>query len=106
MGMVVGGGGRGEIPRPLLSSLIHRTLDGRALAALLKVAAVYYLHDPKPPTTAQESGRRGEWMQAGIHLEGKPPLLPPPARVWVLPVPASSHPRLFTGAEVPLGGGD
>jgi hypothetical protein len=56
------------------------------LGALLRVAAAYYLHDPKPPTTAQPSGRRGVWIQAVIHLEGKPPSLPPPARALVPPV--------------------
>ena len=30
-------------------------------------------------------------MQADIHLKGKPPSLPPPARVWVPPVPVSSQ---------------
>jgi hypothetical protein len=65
------------------------------LAALVRVVAVYYLHEHKPPTTAQVSGRREEWLQAVIHLEGKSPSLPPPARVWVPPVPANSQPAVI-----------
>ena len=60
-----------------------------------EVAAVYYLHDPKLLTKVQPSGGGREWMQADIHLEGKPPSSPPPARVWVQPVPASSQPAVI-----------
>ena len=45
----------------------------RRLAALPGVAAVLYLHDAKPPTTAQASGRSGEWTQAVMHPERKSP---------------------------------
>jgi hypothetical protein len=65
------------------------------LAAFVKVAAAYYLHEHKPPTTAQVSGRREQWMQAVIHKEVRSPSLPPPARVWVPPVPANSQPAVI-----------
>jgi hypothetical protein len=32
------------------------------LAALIRVAAVYYLHEHKPPNTAQALARREEWI--------------------------------------------
>src|SRR5215203_2873077 len=87
----------GEVPRIYLLGTWVKGRDRLMglLAALIRVAAVYYLHEHKPPTTAQSSARRKEWIQAVIHLEGKPPLLPPPARVWAPPVPASSQPAVI-----------